>query len=96
MITDKQTQRLPRGVALSAALLLMAAPAALADPQGYGFANPRPVASAAVNALPSVELDNPPKPDADFLSSTSTWDAQARSPRIALHSATLVDQAPGN
>ena len=96
MITDKQARQLLHGAAFSAALLLMAAPAALADPQGYGFANPRPVASAAVNALPSVELDNPPKPDADFLSSTSTWDAQARSPRIALHSATLVDQAPGN
>ncbi len=35
MITDNQARRLLRGAALSALLLLTAAPAALADPQGY-------------------------------------------------------------
>ena len=57
----KQTQRLLRGAALSAAMLMLAASVALAEPREYGLVDP--------NTLPQVELSNPPKPDADFLSS---------------------------
>jgi hypothetical protein len=75
MIIDNQARRLLRSAAFSAALLLMAASPALADPQEYALMNSRPAAAAVVNTLPPVELRNAPKPDADFLFSSRTWDA---------------------
>lgn len=81
MITNNQTRRLLRAAALSAVLLLMAAPAALADPQGYELPNPRPVASVLGNTPSSVELSNAPKPDACWLSSSKAFaDIAARRP----------------
>jgi hypothetical protein len=58
MITDNQVRQLLRGAALSASLLLMAAPAALADPQGYraytaGYA----LSDTAGGQMPGVGTD---------------------------------------
>ena len=57
----KQTKWLLRCTALAAAMLMLAASVALADPRECRLVDP--------NTLPPVELSNPPKPDADFLSS---------------------------
>ena len=57
----KQTKWLLRGAALSAAMLMLAASVALADPREYGLVDP--------NTVPPMELSNAPKPGADFLSS---------------------------
>jgi hypothetical protein len=81
MITDNQTRRLLRGAALSAALLLMAAPAALADPQGYRSMDFSSTAPAIVNRDIPLPSRNAPKPDACWLSSHETFaDFDARRP----------------
>jgi hypothetical protein len=79
MITDNQAQRLVRSAALSAALLLMAAPIALADSQGYGSTDFRPIANTDV----APASGNAPKPDACYLSSTHAFDARESAPQTA-------------
>ena len=69
MTTRKQTQRLLQGAAFSAALLLVAAPAALADPAGLPSTNFEQAAPAVMNT-PMPALSNAPKPDACFLVSS--------------------------
>lgn len=73
MITDNQARRLLRGAALSAALLLMVAPAALADPRGYRSMDFSPTAPAIVNPDIAPPSRNAPKPDACWLSSPETF-----------------------
>ena len=69
MTTRTQMNRILQGVALSAALLLVAAPAALADPAGLPSANFEHATPAVVNT-PMPALSNAPKPDACFLVSS--------------------------
>jgi hypothetical protein len=73
MTIDNQARQLLLGAALCGVLLLMATPAAQADPLGNAFANPRPVTPVLVNSLPQVELGNAPKPEACFLSVPKAW-----------------------
>ena len=54
MIANDQVRQLLRDAALSAALLMMAAPAALADPQGYHAASEQPAYTAYVGLHPSA------------------------------------------
>jgi hypothetical protein len=61
-----------QSAAFSAALLLVAAPAALAAPQGYSAALGAPAAPAVLNT-PMPALSNAPKPDACFLSSPGAF-----------------------
>ncbi|SRR5258707_9749187 len=72
MTSLSQARRLLRSAAFSAAILLTAAPAALADPQAYLSMGVQPTAPATV-ATPSSELHNAPAPDAEFLSSPEAW-----------------------
>jgi hypothetical protein len=68
MTSLSQARQLLRNAAFSAAILLTAAPAALADPQGYLSMGVQPTARASVET-PTSELHNAPAPDAEFLSS---------------------------
>jgi hypothetical protein len=58
MITNNRARQLLRRAALSAAMILMAAPGALADPPGYLFQDFNQTAPAAVSAaVPSLQRD---------------------------------------
>ena len=87
MTTRKQTQRLLQGAAFSAALLLVAAPAALADPGGLPSTNFEHAASVVNTPMPA--LSNAPKPDACFLAAPeaaadfSAWRAPSNTPALA-------------
>ena len=73
-----QIQRVLRGVALSTAMLVLAAPAALADTAvGYTQAAPMTASKAA-----QPQLFNAPEPCAEFLSSAprSYWKQLDRAP----------------
>src|SRR5580700_11018808 len=73
MTSLSQARRLLRNTAFSAAILLTAAPAALADPQGYQSMGVQPTAPATVET-PSPELQNAPAPGPEFLSSPEAWE----------------------
>ena len=68
MTNLSQVRRLLHTAAFSAAILLTAVPAALADPQAYLSTGGQPTAPA------TVELQNAPAPDAEFLSSPEAWE----------------------
>jgi hypothetical protein len=69
MTTRNQTRRMLQSAAFFAALLLVAAPAALAAPQGYSAA----LGAPAVVNTPMPALSNAPKPDVCFLSSPGAF-----------------------
>jgi len=76
MTSFSQARRLLRSAAFSAAILLTAAPVALADPQGYQSMDVQPTAPATMT-MPTSELHNAPAPGAEFLSSPEAWEALA-------------------
>jgi hypothetical protein len=80
MTTNNQARRLLRGTALSIALLLMAAPATLADAQGYRSLD-LAAAAAIANTPASPAAQNAPKPDACYLSSAHAFDELDSAPR---------------
>ena len=78
MTNLSQARRLLCSAAFSATILLIAAPAALADPAGgYLTADVQPAAPAV------VELDNAPAPGPEFLSSPHAWDELGGSSQTA-------------
>jgi len=88
MANLSQARRLLRNATFSAVILVIAAPAALADPAG-GY-----VPTAGQPAAPvTVELDNAPAPGPEFLSSSShAWDELAGTSQTAPHPGALSGQ----
>src|SRR5258708_2206057 len=88
-----QTRVLLRSAAVSAAIFLMAVPAALADPAGSASMDLAATTQATVSTLPPPS--NAPKPGASFLSDDHAFDeldnSSRSAPAFGLHS----DQAPG-
>jgi hypothetical protein len=82
MTTNNQARRLLHGTALSIALLLTAAPAALADAQGSRSLDLAPAATIANTPAPPA-AQNAPKPDACYLSSARAVDGLDSTPRAA-------------
>ena len=90
MTNLSQARRLFRNAAFSAAILLTAAPAALADPAG-GYL-PTVVQPAAPGV---VELENAPAPGPEFLSSPHAWDELAVPSQTAPQPAVLSQGSGG-
>lgn len=81
MISNRQVQRLLRRAALSAAILLTAAPAALADPPGYLFQDFERTPPAVVSAPLTPRQDAAANQEAGSLSSSrSSANARESSP----------------
>jgi hypothetical protein len=72
MTTSSQTRWWLHGVAVSAALLMMTAPAAQADP-ARSLSTDVETAPTIVNTPVPVPLSNAPKPDACWLSSPDAF-----------------------
>ena len=94
MTSFSQARRLLRSAAFSAAILLTAAPVALADPQGYQSMDVQATAPATVE-IPTPELHNAPAPDAEFLSSPEAWDDLAGPSQMARQPEALSGQESG-
>lgn len=88
-----QTRVLLRNAAISAAIFLMAVPAALADPAGSASMDLTVTTPATASALPP--LSNAPKPGASFLSDDHAFDELDSSSRSAPVFSLRSDQAPG-
>jgi hypothetical protein len=95
MTTGNQTRRLLQSAAFSVALLLVTAPAALADPGGLPTRDLGHTPVASMNTdVPSL-AQNAPKPDGDFLSCHSAWHAPGGPSWTRRGSEALDDRAPG-